>query len=51
MILKASKRCGASALALHLLNEDDNDHIRPSFSAFRFYTVTGARKAPISGAC
>lgn len=27
MILKASKRAGASALALHLLNEDDNDHI------------------------
>lgn len=27
MILKASKRCGASALALHLLNEEDNDHI------------------------
>ena len=27
MILKASKRCGATALALHLLNEEDNDHI------------------------
>ncbi len=27
MILKASKRAGAKALALHLLNEDDNDHI------------------------
>lgn len=27
MILKASKRAGASALALHLLNEEDNDHI------------------------
>ena len=28
MILKASQRAGAKALAIHLLREDENDHVQ-----------------------
>lgn len=43
MIIKASQRGGARKLALHLLNDNDNEHIEVhEVSGFMSQTVTGA---------
>lgn len=43
MILKASQRCGAKQLALHLLKTEENEHVEVhEVSGFVAETVTGA---------
>lgn len=45
MILKGSKRTGATALALHLMNEDDNEHVElHELRGFSARTLGGALK-------